>query len=263
MLSRINLIILSLSFIFLISCNNDNKPKKVEKDTTKESSLENSREQIAFYINDRPVTRGQIHGPNLERGISNEVIYEMALKQGMDKDQEIIDRGQLYKKNLLVSKIKSKAIKDHLSQITITDEELDTFYEETKNNFARLDLTQIMLDDEQTAHNVYSKIVTSDDIDKTIDEQQKQGIVIITKELKLTRNYDHLFKEIEVGSLTKPVKGTHKYNIYRIDKIDYVPLEQIKQKLRLQLTSKHRLKAIDQYVDSAIKNNNIVIKKVK
>ncbi len=119
-----------------------------------------------------------------------------------------------------------------------------------------------MLDDEETAHKVYSKLVTSQDIDKTIDDEQKQGVVIITKKHKLTRNYDHLFEDLKVGNLTKPVKGTNKYNIYRIDKIDYIPLDQIKQKLKLQLIAKNKVKAIDQYVDKAIKENDIKIQKV-
>ena len=88
-------------------------------------------------------------------------------------------------------------------------------------------------------------------------------IKLITKKLNETKNYDRYFKSgLEVGKISKPIKGKNKYNIYKIDKITYRPLEQIQQQLKYQLTSKNRLKAIDEYVKKSIAENNIKIKKV-
>jgi foldase protein PrsA len=255
-------LILFLAVAFMVSCNNEKDSKKTSPQAQDTSSSQDKKSEVVFYINDRPVSKGQLVGPNLDSAISNEVIYEMAVKQNLDKDESILNRVEQFKKNIITSKIKSQVIKDYLSKTTVTDEQIEAYYEEIKHKYATLDLTQIMLDDEETANAVYAKIANSDNVDDTLEEQKKAGVKIITKKLKQTKHYDRFFKDIKEGELSNPVKGKNKYNIYKIDTIEYTPLEQIKQQLQYQLTSKNRSKAIDEYVKKSIAENNIKIKKV-
>ena len=256
-------LIMFLVVSFLGSCNSDKDGKQTKSTPPKDTSSQDTKSDIAFYINERPVTKGQLYGANLDTAISNEIIYEMALKENLHEEQEILDRVELFKKNLIVGKIKFRLITDYLSTNTVTDEQIEAYYEEIKDKYARLDLTQIMLDDEETANDVYSKIINSNNIEGTLEEQEKAGIKIVTKKLNETRNYDRYFKSgLKLGEISKPIKGNNKYNIYKIDKIDYTPLERVKQQLKYQLISKNKLKVIDEYVEKSIAENNIKIKKV-
>ncbi len=247
---------------FLFSCNNE-KDTKPSKTTSKETKVTDAKQEVVFYINDRPVTRGRLYGANLETAINNEIIYEMALKENLHEQQEIKDRVELFKKNIIVGKIKFKLIKEYLANNPVTDDQIDTYYEQIKHKYSRLDLTHIMLDDEETANNIHKLISNAENIEGVLEEQKESGINIVTKNLNETRNYDKYFKSgLEVGKISDPIKGTNKYNIYKIENITYTPLEQIKQQLRYQLTSKNRLKAVNQYVEKSKKENNFNIKKV-
>jgi foldase protein PrsA len=217
----------------MISCNSEKDSKQTKSAPPKDTSAQDAKSEVVFYINERPVTKGQSYGANLDTAINNEIIYEMAVKQNLDKDESIINRVELFRKNLITSKIKSQVIKDYLANNTVTDEEIEAYYEEIKDKYARLDLTQIMLDDEETANDVYSKITNSDNIEDTLEQQEKAGIKIVTKKLNETKNYDRYFKSgLELGKISKPIKGRNKYNIYKIDKIGYTPLDQVKQQLK-------------------------------
>ena len=257
------ILILFLAVSFMISCNSEKDSKQTKSAPPKDTSAQDTKSEVLFYINERPVTKGQSYGANLDTAINNEIIYEMALKENLHEEQEILDRVEQFKKNLIVGKIKFRLITDYLSTNTVTDEQIEAYYEKIKDKYARLDLTQIMLDDEETANDVYSKITNSDNIEDTLEQQEKAGIKIVTKKLNETKNYDRYFKSgLELGKISKPIKGRNKYNIYKIDKIGYTPLDQVKQQLKYRLTSKNRSKAIDEYVKKSIADNNIKIKKV-
>ena len=191
MKSSYNLVlILFLTVSFIVSCNSEKDSKPTKSSNTDSTTEQDKKSEVVFYINDRPVTKGQLYGANLDTAISNEIIYEMALKENLHEEQEILDRVEQFKKNLIVGKIKYRLIKDYLSTNTVTDEQIEAYYEDIKDKYSRLDLTQIMLDDEETANDVYSKIINSDNIEDTLEEQEKAGIKIVTKKLNETRNYD-------------------------------------------------------------------------
>ncbi len=69
----------------------------------------------------------------LENMVKEELLYQEALKEGVDKDPKVRKEIELMKKRILVQALLRKHIKPE--QVKVTDEEAKAFYERNKERF--------------------------------------------------------------------------------------------------------------------------------
>jgi peptidyl-prolyl cis-trans isomerase C len=125
------LFVLVMAFFLMVSC----APKEEEKKAAKE--------QIA-KIGDKIITKDDIQAipeamrqmylgaEGLERFIVKQILYQEALKKGIDKDPEYLKMVDYWKKKLLVETLLNKEITE---KIIIEDKEVAEYYEKNKERF--------------------------------------------------------------------------------------------------------------------------------
>lgn len=98
-------IIYFLSIIIMLTSGCSQSKKDEGNNTSVESSKQQSgsNEKMVARLNSRPIYKTQLRDRNLDDVIADEILYQDAIRQGLDKDISIEDRVKRYKRNLIVS----------------------------------------------------------------------------------------------------------------------------------------------------------------
>ena len=138
----------------------------------------------------------------------------------------------------------------------ISDAELNKYYNDNINNYTYVKTFLYTLDsDEDTAEKVRGMLAGGSTVDYIRNEYRDQNLKISVEEKKLTNDPFILdsFDVLEVGAISKPIRFTGKYNLYRITEIKKVSIDKIKSALKQNIKSTKKKEAIHNYVDNLIK----------
>ncbi len=69
----------------------------------------------------------------LKNMIDAEILYQQALKEGIDKDPEVLENLELLKKKLYIQALLKKHVK--VPQVKVTEKEVREYYEKNKDKF--------------------------------------------------------------------------------------------------------------------------------
>jgi peptidyl-prolyl cis-trans isomerase C len=205
----------------LLSCKNKSQSPVIARVGSSVLTLDNLYKSIPPEYSDF-VTREQMIN-YVKQWIDNEILYQEALRQKIDKEDEIKERLKRMKQDLLCAEIINRNA-GSAQNIQISDAMLEQYYNENKSKFLRakdaVRYIQIVVDDAAAAWNVrakvtpdnflycasqYSKIPVPDPRTvpyATLDEIPPQ----IAKEIAVMR----------IGGTSNPIKTDLGYHIVRI-----------------------------------------------
>ena len=246
--------LLVISLIFSFSCNNEQKEAKTDS-----KDQENVEREISFMVNDRPVYKDQLSSNNMEISIQDEIIYETALIDGIDKDPEIIKKLELYKRNFIVGTLKGKIIKEYMKNIDINDEDVKKYYNDNIIKYTYLDIKKVSVTDKDIADNIYDELSKGTDLQKIITDYKDKDIIVIASNITNSKKYTKIFDKSEIGQITEPILQQGRYAIYRIDNIEKADFNRLQKVIKFSLTNHLRSKSIEEYVEKAKKEHNITI----
>lgn len=204
----------------------------------------------------------------VQRWIDHELIYQEALRQGMNKNVELIQVLKKAEKDFLVDKLLDSFLSEDIS---ISDQEIINYYEMNKDNFTRakteIRALHILISDENNANAIRRRILRGEDFENVAQEVSLD----YNRKKRIDMGYftsDDVVPEIaasvfnwKVGSVTRPIKSEFGYHIFKIiDKKsantvrDY---EEVKDKIIKRLITK---KKEDRYKDfiTSLKSKNEV-----
>lgn len=170
--------------------------------------------------------------------------FEDALKQAGLTEDELRDS---LKKQVIMSAVQDDVLKD----IAVTDEDIQTYYDENKDKQfsvgAGANVAHILVDDEQTAKNLKAKIDAGADF-ATVAKENSKDTGTATKggslgfipynSTQYVAEFVEGFKNLKEGEVSAPVKSQYGYHIIKatgLKAATVTPLDQVKDQIKSTL----------------------------
>ena len=186
----------------------------------------------------------------LQTQINEKVLYNEALKRGIQDRPDIQKELDTYKKKL-ISKTLGREILDDLE---LTDEEIKEYYDQNKQDYERMDISKIVIkykpDDEESKRSALSKsklIVdraksgeSFEDLAAEFSEdaftKNKGGKAGYVKKGMLPGDIESVIFSLKEGDITKPFEVENGYLIIKVNKeADIPPYQQVERNIRSTL----------------------------
>jgi len=263
--------IVNLLIILLIICCSSSEKK--EKGTVVVSvgegilTLEQLNRAIPSSINST-ISQEQINN-YIQQWIEIELIYQEALRRGMEEDEELKIELENAKRELLVRKF----LDNYLSNNDVLEKEARDYYEENKDNYLLVEdeirAVHILVSTYNEANQAYRRIRNGEDFETvaqevSIDYSENNRIDLgYFKRNDIVPEISNTLFSYRVGSTTRPLKSEFGYHLFKIldrrGKESYREFEEIKDQIIARLKS---MKRNDKYRELIITlRNKINIKK--
>lgn len=126
------------------------------------------------------------------------------------------------KKNLMYQKHKEWFDETH----KVTDEEINEYFEENKDQFQRVDASHILVEDEATAKEVKEKLDNGEDWDKLAAEYSKDtmnandgGNLGEFAQGDMVKEFNDAAFSMKAGEISEPIKTQFGYHIIKLNKV--------------------------------------------
>jgi len=211
----------ALSATILFSCKSKTVSPLVARVGSSVLTLDNLYKSIPPEYSDF-VTREQMIN-YVRQWIDNEILYQEALRQKIDKEDEIKERLKRMKQDLLCAEIINRNA-GSAQNIQISEDMIEHYYNENKTKFLRtleaVKYIQILVDDAAGAWNIRSR-VTPDNFLLCASQYSKIPVPDPRSVPYVTSDEipPQLVKEIagiRIGGISNPIKTDQGYSIIRI-----------------------------------------------
>ena len=153
--------------------------------------------------------------------IHQELIYQDAKDKGLDKEEDFQKVLEKAKKSLLLNYYLGKM----LSDIAITDKEIEDFYKLHKDHFntpPTVRASHILVEDLEKAQEIYNKIVNGADFsleakeNSTCPSKNKGGDLGNFSRGQMVKEFEDAAFSMNVGDISKPIKTEFGYHIIKL-----------------------------------------------
>lgn len=181
----------------------------------------------------------------LQELINQQLLY-------LDAKEKGLENNELYKKELektAESLLKQFAIRELLSNVEVTDEEIVEYYNTHKDQFKSEESVRsshILVDSEETANEIYEKLNNGESFEEAAKEfskcpsKEKGGDLGYFTKGKMVKEFEEASFELATDELSKPVKTQFGYHIIKVlDKKEagFKSLEEVGYSISQQLTA--------------------------
>jgi len=203
----------------------------------------------------------------LDELVSQELFYVDAVKNELDKDEEFIAEFNRVKENL----IKQYAVSKALNNITITDEEVASYYEQNKNHFQNPEsvrASHILVDEEDRANKILDEINNGLAFEEAAKNNSKcpsnasGGDLGYFTRGKMIPEFEKVAFELKEGEVSKPVKTQFGYHIIKlVDRKEpsISPLEAVKEEIKKQMIGMKQNETYMKKIEELKKEYEVVI----
>jgi EpsD family peptidyl-prolyl cis-trans isomerase len=205
----------------------------------------------------------------LEELIKKEVLYQEALKKGLDKDPEYQRKIEDFKKLTLVGLILEREIE---TKTKVTDQDVKAYYEKHKESFApvtQVRLSHILVKTEEEARKIieglkkgenFAQIARKSSIDTV--SAKKGGDMGFYLRGELPPEFEAVAVRLKPGEISEPLKTKSGYEIIKVTDRkmgQVVPFERVKQIISQNLLAEKQKEAFDSYIDGLKKKYKVEI----
>lgn len=199
---------------------------------------------------------------NVLRGVvSEKLLYQEAVKQGVDKSPEVQKRLQILQKQLVI-----QSLIEQKTKVLTSDDELKKAYAEkiaAMKNQEEVRARHILVDKEEDAKTIYEQIQKGADFAKLAKEKSvdkgsatKGGdLDFFTKDKMVSEFADAAFK-LKKGEVSPPVKTEFGWHIIKLEDRRKATIPSFEQ-MRESLTAEVQQKGVQAYVDGLVKGGDI------
>ncbi|MEW6215568.1 MAG: peptidylprolyl isomerase [Nitrospirota bacterium] len=207
----------------------------------------------------------------LEELIKKEVLYQEALKKGLDKDAEFLGKVKDFKKISLIGLLLEKEIE---SKAKVTDQDVKNYYEEHKEEFtpvSQIRASHILLKTEEEAKRVLERLRKGEDFAQiakktSIDtgSAKKGGDLGFISRGQMVREFEVEALKLKLGEISELVKTQFGYHIIKVTdkKIGKaIEFERAKDLISRHLSAKKQKEVFDSYIEELKKSYKVEINK--
>jgi hypothetical protein len=132
------LTVLPLLILSPLGCKPSEEKKEEIKETPYSSVQEKTPEvkKIVARVNNNPIYEEDLKGRPLKGIIDIEILYQVGLKQGIDKKYE--ENVETYKKGLIIKEVTSEVVKDLPNEVSSKD--IEDYYNENEIKYTNFHL---------------------------------------------------------------------------------------------------------------------------
>ena len=252
-------IVLFLTIFTLVSCEKETESNKkvIVQVGNQELSVEDLKDVIP-QKQDELVTKEQVQN-YIQRWIDNELIYQEALRQGMNESAELERVLRRAEKEYLINELLDSLM---TKSINIPEQEIINYYEMNKDNFIRgkteIKVLHILVSESGEANELRRRILRGEDFEEvareaSIDYKRKNRIDLgyFSSDDVVPEIASSLFRW-RVGSVTRPIKSEFGYHIFKIlDKKEPNTLkdyEEVKDEIVERLLAKRKEEIYKDYI---------------
>ncbi|MBM0045790.1 peptidylprolyl isomerase [Anaerococcus sp. mt242] len=195
---------------------------------------------------------------NIEKQNGKGAFDEMLEDYNMTADQF----KDVIKKDILYTKHQEWFLKNN----PVSDEDVDKFYEENKDEFKKADADHILVDDEKTAKEVKEKLDNGGDFAELAKEYSKDtgnadkgGALGEFKKGDMVPQFSDKVFSMKEGEISEPVQTQFGWHIIKLNKINESLTDEDRQVIRKSLEDKK----YEEYKNELFENADIVTKETQ
>ena len=262
---------LSLLLIFtaLIGCNQSDSNNTPEKqDTASDQAQTTSTDtpaadpqpqrtgKIVARVNGNPIYEDDLNGKTVDLVITEEIIYQVELKQGIDK--KISKKVKNYERSLVINKAKTSMMENVEPTKKVSDEEIQEYYEANKNKYSHVRIHEISCPDVNLGLEIKEKAQGGEDLQDIANSYP--DIAITVTDVGYNRELAQQFKPREVGSVSEVIqKPNGTFSVLKIADIREIPLKTSKSSIRSNLEARRLGEMIKIQTRKLAEENTITI----
>lgn len=198
----------------------------------------------------------------LEELIRQQLIVQDAEQQGIDKNKDIIQAVEEFRRTLLVREVATKLVEG----IAATDQDAEDYYTQNQSEFIEpmeWRISQIVVDTEEEAKSILAQILQGGSFSEMVStKSKKKAAKGFIKEFEFPKMAD-VVSALDVGGVSSVFKGPD--GTCYIVKLEErkggkpQPLAQIKEDLKKALTALKQQQAVLSYLDELRKKTTIEV----
>ena len=202
--------------------------------------------------------------------IKKELLYQDALKKGLDKDAEYLKRVEDFRKITLIGVLLEKEME---SKAKVSDQEVKDYYEKHKEDFAvgRIRASHILVKTEEDARNILERLKKGEDFAKiakksSIDpgSAKNGGDLGFFSAGQMVPEFEAVAVKLKQGEISEPLKTKFGYHIIKVTdkKIGKsVEFEKVKNYISQRLSAEKQKGFFDSYIEELKKKYTVEINK--
>jgi peptidyl-prolyl cis-trans isomerase C len=207
----------------------------------------------------------------LDEMIKKDILYQEALKKGIDKDPDFRSKLEEFRKLTLASVLLEKEI---MSKDKVSEQEVKDYYNKHKEEFtttSRIRASHILVKTEAEANSVLARLKKGEKFEdiarkESLDKASavNGGDIGYFSRGQLVPEFERAAASLQVGELSGPVKTPYGYHIIRVtDKKAGPVLEfaRVKDIIAQKLSGERQKAAFDNYIAELRKNYKVEINK--
>jgi parvulin-like peptidyl-prolyl isomerase len=207
----------------------------------------------------------------LDELIKKEMLYQEALKKGLDKDPQYLGKVEDFKKLTLVSMLIEKEIE---AKGKVTEQDARNYYEKHKEDFAavsQIRISHILVRTEDEANKISDSLMKGGDFaklakEKSIDTRTAKngGDLGYMSRGQMMPEIEAAAVRLKIGEISQPIKTRAGYELIKVtDKKFGKPIEfdKVGRVIMQRLAAEQQKEAFDSYVDQLKKGYKVEINK--
>jgi len=211
---------------------------------------------------------------SLRKRFGSEAEFEEALsKEGLNYSDFRMKIESQARDNLIFSKVKQKKQQDFISKSSVSDEEIENYYNKNNDQFKvndEVNLKQIYFDKSNNeigdlkkfTNDLYSSIISGKSFEKAVEDlKSTKGVKVVdlgwVDTTQIDKNIKDAIKGLKKNAITKPVEtedGYHILKIVDVKKGKVQPLSEIKEKVRIKIIEEKVEKMWDEWLSKIKKD---------
>jgi EpsD family peptidyl-prolyl cis-trans isomerase len=202
----------------------------------------------------------------LDRIVTQEVLYQEAIKDGIDKEEQVRKRVEDAKRQIMMSYL----IEKQSSKVPeVTDADIEGYYNSHKNEFMtaeQVKANEIIVKTEDEAKAVSDRLSKGEDFAKVVNEvsvaitKDKNGDMGYVSRGQRGREFDTVVFNLKVGDVSKVIKVPQGYQIVKViekKESQPKPLGEVKELIQRRVQSQKRNEAVGDFVEGLKKQSKI------
>lgn len=173
--------------------------------------------EVRNYFANMPVSKEII-----DELVGQKLLYLDAIENNMDKNEDFIKVMEKSKESLLQQYALGKLLKN----VEVTEEEIQSFYEENKEVLKEkesVNASHILVEDLEKAEDLYKKIKDGENFEElakefsTCPSNAKGGNLGDFTRGQMVKEFDEKVFSMEVGEISEPIKTQFGYHIIKLN----------------------------------------------
>ena len=257
-LSKMFLLLVVLIFI---GCNQDDSDNKQSQTATNDNTAYDESEpevrgKVLARVNGQAIYEDDLKGYNLEYVVTEEIIYQEGIRQGIDKQYRYKLRD--LERRLIINVIKQSILENAEPTKPISNELIQSYYELNKDKYSHVRIHEISFADSNFGNEIKDKAKSGEELQTIANSYPDLEITV--NDIGFNRNMAKHFKTREVGTVSEVIqKPDGTFSVLKIVEIRDIPLNISRRTIKHILKALQKARLFDTYARGVARENNMTI----